>query len=404
MSKESPSQPPSPLESPEARTPSRARRALRWVAILLVIVSALVALRLTLLAPDPLTVTIFRVIRGPVEQTVSNTRAGTLKARRRARLSPEIGGRVVELPHREGDRVKEGQLLVRLDASIPQARLELAREDVKATQARSEEACLVSELAQIELRRFAELQASGIASEQQLDALTSERDRSLASCRASRASLEQARAQERLALAELALTEIRAPFDGVIAELEAELGEWVTPSPPAMPLPAAVDLLDPASLYVAAPIDEMDAERVQVGQEVRLSVDSRQGEDFPGVLVRVAPYVLDREEQNRTVEIEAEFQDPRVAASLLPGTSADVEVISSRRQDVLQVPTSAIGQGDTVLVVVDGRLVEKEVGTGLSNWKRTEITSGLGEGDLVVTSRSSSEVRAGAHVRARENP
>jgi HlyD family secretion protein len=205
-----------------------------------------------------------------------------------------------------------------------------------------------------------------------------------------------------LAQAELARTELHAPFNGVIADMSTELGEWITPSPPGVPIPPIMDLIDRSSIYIEAPIDEMDAERVSEGQTVRISVDSRRDEHFPGRLVRVASYVLDVVEQNRTVEIEAELDDPAVAESFLPGTSADIEVILSRREDVLQIPTGAIGPEDKVLVVVDGRLVERVVVTGLRNWRTTEIKEGLREGESVVISRDTPDIVAGAAVVVEE--
>jgi HlyD family secretion protein len=159
-----------------------------------------------------------------------------------------------------------------------------------------------------------------------------------------------------------------------------------------------MDLIDRTSIFIEAPIDEMDAERVSVGQQVRISVDSRRGEHFTGRLVRVAPYVLDLVEQNRTVEIEAELDDPTLAESLLPGTSADIEVILTRREDVLRIPTGALGQDQQVLVVVEGKLEEREVVTGLRNWRTTEIEEGLHEGERVVISRNSPDIKAGAAV------
>jgi HlyD family secretion protein len=131
-------------------------------------------------------------------------------------------------------------------------------------------------------------------------------------------------------------------------------------------------------------------------------VDSRQGEHYPGRVVRVASYVLDVVEQNRTVEIEAELDDPSIAERFLPGTSADIEVIVSRRENVLQIPTGAIGPGHKVLVVVDGRLAARVVVTGLRNWRTTEIKEGLREGDSVVISRDTPEIKAGAAVVAEE--
>jgi multidrug efflux pump subunit AcrA (membrane-fusion protein) len=106
-----------------------------WVVVLFV---ALVVLRSTVLADKPLSVDVARVTRGAVEQTVSNTRAGTVKARQRARLSPETGGRVVALPFRKGARVARGDLLLSLDASRQRARLELAAEEVGVAAARAE--------------------------------------------------------------------------------------------------------------------------------------------------------------------------------------------------------------------------------------------------------------------------
>jgi len=391
-----------PAKSHDGPLKRRNRKIVKLLVFVLAVGVTGTALRMTVLATRPVPVQVARVTRGAVEQTVSNTRAGTVKLRRRARLSPESGGRVVELPHREGARISRGGLLLRLDSSIQKAQLELAEEDIRVAAARADEACLAVELAETELRRIASLRQSDIVSDQIVDGRRSERDRSAAACRAARAGLDQARARERLAKAELARTELRAPFDGVVAEVSTEVGEWITPSPPAVPVPPVLDLLDPTSVYITAPIDEMDAERVELGQEVRVRVDSRQGEQFPGLLVRVAPYVLDVVEQNRTVEVEAELSDRLVAESLLPGTSADIEVVLLRHEEVLQIPTGAIGPGGEVLVVVDGRLEARTITPGLRNWRTTEVLAGLVEGDLVVTSRDTTDIKAGALVHVPE--
>ena len=103
---------------------------------------------------------------------------------------------------------------------------------------------------------------------------------------------------------------IVAPFPGVVAEVSTEVGEWVTPSPPLLTSPAVVDLIDPTSLYVSAPMDEVDSARIRAGQIAKLTVDSQPGQVFGARVARVAPYVLDVEAQNRTVEIEVELDDP----------------------------------------------------------------------------------------------
>jgi len=363
-----------------------------------VVVAAAVALRLTVLAPQPIEVRVAAVERGVVEDTVSNTRAGTVKARLRAKLSPQIGGLVVRLPHRQGERVAKGDLLLELDSSVQRAQLEVARREVVTAHRHAEDACLAATLAEKELVRAEGLDANGIASAQQLDTARSQRDRTRAACQAARAAVDQAEATVAAVQSQLDLTLLRAPFAGVIADVSTEVGEWITPSPPGVPIPAVIDLLDPSSLYVSAPIDEVDSERVAVGQEVRLSVDSRPGKHFMGHVVRIAPYVEDLLEQNRTVELEAELDDAAAAVGLLAGTSADVEVILDRRRDVLRVPTAAVGEGGTVLVLVDRRLVERTIKGGLSNWEFTEVLGGLAAGDQVVTLRDSTAVKPGAYA------
>jgi HlyD family secretion protein len=373
----------------------------RWLLVLVLVGAAAALLRYVAFRPRPVEVEVARADVGVVEETVTNTRAGTLKARRRAKLSPQMGGRVVDLPFHKGDRVERGAVLLRLDDSLQKAQLGLAEEDRRVAAARSDEACLAATLAERQYRRGAALSADGITSAETLDTLESSRDQAFAACRAARAAQQQADASVEVARAELAFTTLTAPFAGVIADCSTEVGEWITPSPPGVPIPAVLDLLDPTSTYVTAPIDEVDSERVRVGQPVRIQVDSRPGEHMAGTLVRVAPYVLDVLEQNRTVEVEAEFADPAEAASVLPGTSADVEIILSRREHVLRVPTAAIAEGRRVLVLTGGRLEERSIEVGLRNWQYTQVTGGLREGDQVVTVRDSTAIKPGARAVAK---
>lgn len=377
------------------------KRALRWIALVAVLGALALALRLTVLRRDAVEVAVAEVTRGVVEDSVTNTRAGTVKTRLRARLSPQFGGLVVELPARKGALVGRGDVVLRLEASVQQAQVRLALEDARVAAARVEEVCLGAELAARELARGRSLLGDGILSEQSLDALGSAADRSRAACAAARAAQAQAQAAVALARAQLDLTAVRAPFDGIVADLSTEVGEWITPAPPGVPIPPVIDLLDPASMYVSAPIDEVDSRRVHVGQAVRLTVDSVPGRSFDGSVARVAPFVLDVLEQNRTVEIEVDFDDPGELTEVLPGTSADAEVILAHREGVLRVPTSAVGDAGTVLVLDGDILVSRTVTPGLRNWQFTECLAGVSEGELVVTMRDSPAVKVGARAVAR---
>ncbi len=120
-----------------------------------------------------------------------------------------------------------------------------------------------------------------------------------------------------------------------------------------------------------------------------------------GTVVRVAPFVNDVQQQNRTLEIEVTLPLEPGQPLPKPGASADVEVILQRRDGVLRVPTSAVLEGHRVLVAERGRALSREVTTGLKNWEWTEIASGLRRGDQVITSIDRQGVKPGVAVQAR---
>jgi HlyD family secretion protein len=193
---------------------------------------------------------------------------------------------------------------------------------------------------------------------------------------------------------------IVAPFAGVIAEINGEVGEFVTPSPVGIPTPPTVDLIDASCLYISAPIDEVDAPRIRAGMPARISLDAFPDRTFAGNVRRVAPYVLDVEKQARTVEIEAQFEHPE-SGGLLPGYSADVEIILDEREDVVRVPTSVILPGNRVFVYDErtSRIVAREIEPGISNWEYTQVLNGLQPGNRVVRSVDREGVSEGALVR-----
>jgi HlyD family secretion protein len=374
----------------------------RWtirIGVVVALVAIAFALRRTVFKPEPIEVRAIAAARGQVEESVTNSRAGTIKAERRAQISPEVGGRAVDIPRREGERVAKGDVLLRLDPNVLEGRVTLSRRELQAAAAQRDQACANAERSRRELSRLSRLAKEGIISTDMLDQAQTAVETTRSACQAGQAGVAQAQASIDLQGRQLGLTVIRAPFSGIIADLSIEVGEYTTPSPPGMPIPPVIDLIDPESVYVSAPMDEVDSARIQPGQPVRISVDSYPGRTFPGTVRRIAPYVLDREEQNRTVEIEAGFDGLPAGMRLLPGTSADVEVILETRQSVLRVPTPALLEGNRVLAVENGVLVEKKLTIGLKNWDWTEVRAGLAPGDQVVTSLDRPEVKAGAEVR-----
>jgi HlyD family secretion protein len=353
-------------------------------------------LRWTVFRPAAVPVTVFQVDKGRVEDTVVNSRAGTVQSRRRAGMSPGIAGLVVEIPVQKGSRVNKGEVLLRLDDSEHQAQVHLASRSLEAAKAIAEQARFEADFAQQVLKRAQSLARNEVIAETTLDqdrtrALTGE-----AAVLAAQARVREAEAALDAATATLAKTVMTAPFEGVVLDITTEVGEWISPSPPGVFIPPVVDLIDPAALYVSAPIDEADVARLRVGLPVRITLDAFRGQPFAGSLTYISSYVETRQEQNRTLRVEAAFQDTPLPTNLLAGLSADVEVILDARDQVLRVPTYALLEGGRVLVVQNDRLIDTKVATGLHNWSFTEITSGLTAGERVVVSLDRPEVKAGA--------
>jgi len=375
---------------------SPARKWLRRILILLPVLALAAAALWWLGRPKPVPVLTAAVARGKVESTVANTRAGTVEACQRTKLSTIAGGRIEVLAVKEGDKVKKGQLLMRLWNEDQQAEQAFARAQLETSRKRVAEACTLADLAQREFRRQEQLFQQGFISDAALDTLRSQADARVAACATARSDVAQAQARIGVVGTASQRTLLVAPFDGTVAKIVGEVGEYSTPSPPGVAMPPAIDLIDESCLYVAAPMDEVDAPKIAVGQPVRITLDALPGRSFAGKVRRIAPYVTAVEKQARTVEVEVNFDDPQSAGRLLVGYSADVEVILDVRQDVLRVPSSALLQGGRVLLLQDGQLVEQPVKTGLANWEHTEIVQGLQGGERIVTSLDRAGVKAGA--------
>ncbi len=361
------------------------RRLIRWMVALLII-SGIAFLIWQKTRPKPLEVVVKPVVRGKIEKTVANTRAGTVKACRRAKLSPSVGGQIASLPIHEGDQVKAGDLLLEIWNEDLKAQLTLTEREAEVDEAKANAACLSAEQAGRQAKRSKELFRSQVDSEEQTDRLTTEAKSLQAQCEASRASVKMGLARIAVAKANLSRTRLLAPFAGVIAKIEGELSEFVTPSPIGIPTPPAVDLIENDCYYVSAPIDEVDAAAVRVGMNSRISLDAFRGKHFAGKVRRISPYVLDVEKQARTVDIETDFVNKEDFRNLLAGYSADVEIIIATRDDTLNIPSEAVLDGKNVFVYDPEEKVvhEKEVKTGLTSWAFSEILSGLKEGQLVV--------------------
>ena len=377
---------------------------LRRVLPVLLLVALAVAAFFWFSRAKPVTVVLKAVDRGNVESTVVNTRAGTVEACQRTKLSTIMGGRIEYLGVKEGDKVKKGQLLLKLWNDDQKAQQTLAEAQRATAMQRVKEVCTTAASSMREAERQTSLKKKGFVSEAREDTARSEADARGAACETARADVAQAAARVAVTRVEQGRMTLYAPFDGIVAKIVGELGEYSTPSPPGVPTPPAIDLIDDTCLYVKAPMDEVDAPKIAVGLPVRVSLDALPKQPLKGTVRRVAPYVLAVEKQSRTVDVEVDFERP-ATGNLLVGYSADVEIVLSGRPNVLRVPTAALIEGGKVMLLNadSGKLEERKVKVGIANWEFTEIVEGLSEGERIVVSLEREGVKVGASATAAES-
>lgn len=334
--------------------------------------------------PQGTPVKLVAVGRGDVLVTLVNTRAGTIKSCQRAGLSLPGGGVVEQIAVKAGDRVAQGDLLLTLWSDDIRADLSRARAQQALGKTQREERCSEAAYYEREANRLATLLAKNLTSRTLAEQAQNLADTRRYICRASRQQERVDEAQVAQVEARLAERRLLAPFAGVVAEVNSKLGEYMTPSPPGVTMPPVIDLIDDRCLYVSAPIDEVDAARLRVGQSARVLLDAMPGRDLAATVTRIAPYVKELEKQARTVEVEAALTTPPSDVPLLIGYSADLEVEVTRATDVLRVAASSRADDGSVLRLEGDRLVRVLPRWGVENWNWIEVAEGLAAGDRLA--------------------
>ncbi len=370
------------------------RKIAKWLVAAAVLTLAIVVLRFVM-QPKPIEVEVAVVAPGVVEDLVTNSEGGTVKSRSLARLGAERAGRVAAIPYREGAQVPRGVVLVALDPSTAATRVEATRRDLEAMDAAVAAARATEVLARQTLNRSEPLAEKGMISGGEMDEVRARLDAATAETRVAEARRAGARSAVRLAEDDLAHHLVRAPFEAVVTRRFVEVGESVIPGQ------AVLEVVSLDRLYVSAPIDERDAGRLEPGLPTRVTLDAYPDVQWSGEVKRVAPMIETAREQNRTLEIEVDLPRDTSRPPPRPGMTADVEIVLDRREGVLRIPSLAVAEGRSVLVVESGRAVSRPIEVGLRNWQWNEIRAGLTAGEQVITSLDRLGLKAGVAVRVR---
>ncbi|WP_434130986.1 efflux RND transporter periplasmic adaptor subunit [Methylocaldum sp. GT1BB] len=298
-----------------------------------------------------------QVIRKEVEKVFAWP--GTIAARTVAQIAPKIPGRILEITVRAGDRVKQGQVLARLDERETRSRLGQARAALAAAEAQAGRA-------RADARRIQNLYDKEAATRQALDA-------ALAAARTAEAQVREARDAIREAESSLAETVLRAPFDGVIVERRLEPGDMALPGSPTLVLQES------QRLRIESAIPAECAGLVEIGNELKVRIANPERE-LDAVVDEIQPAA---DPKTRTVLVKARLPED---SAVQPGAFGWLYQACGQ-DEVLLLPVSAVsrvGQLESVRLVVDDKVRLRHVRTGKRYDGQIEILSGLKEGDTVL--------------------
>jgi RND family efflux transporter MFP subunit len=336
--------------------------------------------------------------------TVLNA-SGYAVAQRKAAVASKITGRLIALSVEEGSRVRQGEVIARLENEDSQAALNRAQANVNLARSNLEQAKAEREDAEVNHRRNEQLVAKGFVAQATVDASEARYKRAKAAVAAQEAAIRAGEAAVEEARVMVEYANVRAPFDGVVLTKSADIGDIVTPLGAAANAKAAVvTMADMGSLQVEVDVSESNISQVRVGQPCEIRLDAFPDLRFKGVVHMVVP-TADRSKASVLVKVAFKEADPRV----LPEMSAKVAFLSrdlrpGEERPLQVVPASAVVSrgGQRVVFLLHGdKAAERPVRTGRRLDAMVEVLEGLGAEDKVVVNPGN-DLKAGARVKVQE--
>lgn len=393
----------------------KSRKKTIWITLGVVLL--LILLKMTVCGKkDPgILVQTEKAARRDITQLVSAT--GIINPVYMVAITPEVTGEIVELPVKEGDRVKKNQLLIRIKPDSYAAQRDRARANLDSAQATLEMKKVEMEFIEGNFKRTQELFRNGFTNQQELDKMKADLDSSRAQLDAQQGLVQQAQAALKESGESLNKTAIYSPMDGTVSKLNVELGERVLGSG----FSQGTDLMTVADLgkmEAIVDVDENDVVLVSIGDTAKIQLDAFKNITYNGVVTQIANSAkttgLGTQEEvvNFPIKIALNDFNPQVR----PGMSCNADIEVETKNNVLTVPIQSVtarsaeeaAAGATpdssreliagktsrkkqakpkevVFLVDKGTAVMKEVKIGISDNEYIEVTSGLKEGDDVVS-------------------
>lgn len=330
------------------------------------------------------------MLQSTAQSSAVLTASGYVVAQRQASVSSKGTGVMVYLGVVEGDKVKKGQIIARLDDRDIQAQLDEAKSGLQLYQAQLNEV-------QNSYNREKELFSRGLSSQQNLDQAETTYNMLLANIEIAKARIQEA---------EVSLENmiIRAPFDGTVLTKNAEVGEIVAPFGASTTSRAAVvTIADMNSLMIEADVSESNIDRIKTNQDCEIVLDAYPQKSYPGYVFKIVP-TADRSKATVMVKVGFKEYDSRVLPEMSAKVSflsqpIDAKMLSEEKYLVVQTSTIRQENGSSVVYKVDNdTAVPVEIKTGRNIGNYTEVISGLEAGDSVI-GKITDEIKAGIKVK-----
>ncbi|HKZ22322.1 MAG TPA: efflux RND transporter periplasmic adaptor subunit [candidate division Zixibacteria bacterium] len=353
------------------------------------------------------------------------TANGKIEPKTKVKISAYVAAKITGLPVKEGDKVRRGQLLVQLDPLNYQASMDQVQASLQSSQARLNLAKANLEQSELVFKRQKQLFEKNLTSQEQFDAARTqynvyqaEHDAAVHSVSQNKAALDQAKDN-------LDKTTITTPINGVVTDLNAEVGEIVLVGTMNNPGTVIMTVSDLSEIEAEIEVDETDIANVKIGQEAKFRIDAFPDTTFKGKVTEIGNTgkVEGLGTQNQVTSFKVKVQLVDNVPTVRPGMSCSVDIITNTRSAVLNLPIQAVvlrepkiekadkkdpkdksgaiasttnvssGSADKdkkkeiegVFVVKDGRALFLPVRTGIADQQNIEIISGIQDKDEVIT-------------------
>ncbi len=375
------------------------------VALLLI---AVVVLSVKLSSPKGEEVEVQKVEKGDVAPTV--TADGLITAKVTVNISSQVMGEIQQMPFKEGARVKKGDILVEINPDTYQRDVSSGLANMNAVEVASRQAMVTLAQRKLEWDRANDLFLKGVLSTQERDNSKLALDSATLSAEQALTQVAQAKAFYQKAQDNLNKTVMRSPIDGVVTAVNAKEGETAIMGTMNFAGTVILTVSDLSEIITEVQVDEVDLPRLRLEQPALVTVDALNQKQYEGTVIEIgaSAHASQTGVQSNIRQFTVKVAITKPDIELKPGITARVRLIADRRKSVLRVSLGAVRTEEkegqqifSVFTVEKNKVLMKVIRTGLSDDLYTEVTSGLKEGDQVVTGpyRLLRTMREGDRVR-----